>query len=179
MVKGDKNAGRVKGLIPSLLAVLCMLFLFSCTPPGSRREGGRIFAGSGEDIVRTARQYLGVPYVHGGADPSGFDCSGYVMYVYRENGISLPRSTTAQYGGGRSISLDDAGPGDLLFFRTSGFHVSHVAIHTGGGRFIHAPSAGKSISFSSLDNPYWRRRFAGAVTYLREHSRPSRREWVH
>jgi len=165
--------------LPLIFVIIVFIFT-SCSPGYNRRQGGNTFSGSGEDIVRTARQFLGVPYKNGGETPSGFDCSGYVMYVYGLHGIRLPRAADAQYDYGRPVSIGNACPGDLLFFRTKGFGISHVAIYTGEGRFIHAPSSGKKISYASLDNSYWNRRYAGAVTLLERNRRSSaRREWVH
>ncbi|TFH38849.1 MAG: NlpC/P60 family protein, partial [Chrysiogenales bacterium] len=113
-------------------------------------------------------RYIGVRYRHGGETPRGFDCSGYVMYVYRKNGILLPRSAARQYRAGRKISLRSAAPGDLLFFNTSGRRrLSHVGIYMGGSRFLHAPRTGKRISYANLKNPYWKRRYTGAVTFLK------------
>lgn len=175
---------HLKKLFFIILPVIASVIMTSCSPSQNTRRNGGMFSGSGQDIVRTARQYLGVPYKSGGVNPSGFDCSGYVMYVYEKNGISIPRATAEQYRNGQPVSLRTAGPGDLLFFRTSGPDISHVAIYAGKGRFIHAPSSGKTISYASLDNPYWNRRYAGAVTYLERRSirtggEPGRRQWVH
>lgn len=97
--------------------------------------------------VSIAMQYLGVPYVWGGASPSGFDCSGLVMYVYAQIGIYLPHSAAAQYYSGTPISYSELAPGDLVFF---GHPISHVGIYIGGGRMIHAPFEGAVVSISSV-----------------------------
>jgi cell wall-associated NlpC family hydrolase/regulator of replication initiation timing len=97
--------------------------------------------------VSIAMQYLGVPYVWGGASPSGFDCSGLVMYVYAQIGIYLPHSAAAQYNSGTPISYSELAPGDLVFF---GRPISHVGIYIGGGRMIHAPFEGAVVSISSV-----------------------------
>ena len=154
-------------------AIILALLATSCVPGGFYRDEWRYGWFSrmrdGERIVRTARRYIGVPYRHGGETPRGFDCSGYVVYVYRQNGILLPRSAARQYRAGMKISLRRAAPGDLLFFNTSGKRYSHVGIYAGNGRFLHAPRTGKRISYADLDNPYWKRRYTGAVTFLRGH----------
>jgi cell wall-associated NlpC family hydrolase len=128
------------------------------------------FYGTGEraGIVRTAQRYVGVPYRHGGAAPvSGFDCSGYVMYVYEKNGILLPRSVQSQYRVGRHIRFRQAKPGDLVFFKTSrAKKLSHVGIYMGGRRFIHAPRTGKKVSYADMGKPYWKKRYIGAVTFI-------------
>jgi cell wall-associated NlpC family hydrolase len=101
-------------------------------------------------VVAIAEQYLGVPYRWGGASPSGFDCSGLVMYVFAQVGVSLPHSSYAQYGMGSPVSRDQLQPGDLVFFDGLG----HVGIYVGGGQFIHAPHTGDVVRISSLSGWY-------------------------
>lgn len=98
--------------------------------------------------VGIAQQYLGVPYVWGGASPSGFDCSGLVMYVYQQLGISLPHSAAAQYSAGTPIGYDEMAPGDLVFFGDGG--ISHVGIYIGGGSMIHAPFEGEVVQVAPV-----------------------------
>lgn len=102
--------------------------------------------------VGIAMQYLGVPYVWGGADPSGFDCSGLVMYVYAQMGISLPHGATAQYSAGTPIDYSDLQPGDLVFFGSGGGYMSHVGIYIGGGSMIHAPFEGTVVQVGSVSS---------------------------
>jgi cell wall-associated NlpC family hydrolase len=90
--------------------------------------------------------YLGVPYVYGGASPSGFDCSGLVMYVYAQLGISLPHYTVAQWNATEPISQSEMAPGDLVFFNGLG----HVGIYIGGGRFVDAPHTGSVVRIDSI-----------------------------
>jgi cell wall-associated NlpC family hydrolase len=101
-------------------------------------------------VVGIAMQYLGTPYVWGGSSPGGFDCSGFVMYVYAQVGVSLPHSSYAQYGMGSPVSRSDLQPGDLVFFDGLG----HVGIYVGGGSFIHAPHTGDVVKISSLSGWY-------------------------
>jgi cell wall-associated NlpC family hydrolase len=101
-------------------------------------------------VVGIAMRYLGVPYVWGGASPSGFDCSGLVMYVYAQMGVSLPHYTGAQWNVGVPVSRSDLEPGDLVFFDGLG----HVGIYIGGGQFIHAPHSGTVVQISSLSGWY-------------------------
>lgn len=148
------------------VAALTVYFITGCSfyQNGWIRSGGER-AG----IVRTAERYVGAPYRHGGATPRGFDCSGYVMYVYKQNGILLPRQVHRQYDAGLHIRLRQAQPGDLVFFRTSrNSRLSHVGIYLGGDRFIHAPRSGKRVSYANMDKPYWKKRFRGAVTFMRD-----------
>jgi cell wall-associated NlpC family hydrolase len=97
-----------------------------------------------------ALRYLGVPYVWGGSSPSGFDCSGLVMYVYAQLGISLPHYTVAQWGATAHISLSQAQPGDLVFFDGLG----HVGIYLGNNQFVHAPHTGTVVQVASLSGYY-------------------------
>ena len=97
--------------------------------------------------VSIAMRYLGVPYVWGGASPSGFDCSGLVMYVYAQLGIYLPHSASAQYYSGTPISYSELAPGDLVFF---GHPISHVGIYIGGSSMIHAPFEGQVVSITGI-----------------------------
>ena len=113
-------------------------------------------------VVNIARDMLGTPYRYGGSSPQGFDCSGLVSYAYRQAGIQVPRTSVGQYRDSLKVPLHNLQPGDLLFFRLQPPKVSHVGIYDRDGRFIHAPSSGKSVSYASLDNPYWREHLIGA-----------------
>jgi cell wall-associated NlpC family hydrolase len=117
-------------------------------------------------ILDTAKKHIGDRYNYGGMGAKGFDCSGFVQFVYRENGITLPRSTVDQYEGGRKIGLDDARPGDLVFFKIYKRRISHVGIFIDKSRFIHAPSWGKRVGIADMNLEYWQRSFVGAVTYI-------------
>jgi cell wall-associated NlpC family hydrolase len=114
-------------------------------------------------VVSIAMQYLGVPYVWGGASPSGFDCSGLVMYVYAQVGVSLPHYTVAQwdYPNAVSVPRSDLEPGDLVFFDGLG----HVGIYIGNGEFIHAPHTGTVVSIDSL-NGWYAAEYVGAKRIL-------------
>ena len=98
-------------------------------------------------VVGIALQYLGVPYVWGGASPStGFDCSGFVSYVFAQVGVSLPHHAASQYGYGTPVPYDQLAPGDLVFFSGLG----HVGIYIGGGQFVHAPHTGDVVRIANL-----------------------------
>jgi len=109
-------------------------------------------------VVGIAMQYLGVPYVWGGASPSGFDCSGFLMYVYAKVGVSLPHNAAMQYGLGSAVSKDQLAPGDLVFFDGLG----HNGMYIGGGQFIHAPHSGDVVKISSLSDSWYARTWVGA-----------------
>ena len=104
--------------------------------------------GSGNNVVSYAESFIGVPYVYGGTTPSGFDCSGFVQYVYNHFGKSLPRTTTQQENCGTQIPVSQAQPGDLYFWGNKG-SAYHVAICVGNGKYIAAPEPGQSVSIGS------------------------------
>ena len=113
-------------------------------------------------LVSAALQYQGVPYRNGGSDPSGFDCSGFVQYVFAKFGTALPREVRDQYQAGKPIDLDEVEAGDLLFFETVSRGASHVGMAVGGGQFVHAPSSRGVVRVERYDASYWARRFVGA-----------------
>ncbi len=112
-------------------------------------------------IVSQSMQYLGVPYVFGGTSPSGFDCSGYVMYIFAHMGISLPRTADVQFEVGTPVSTHELMPGDLVFFSTYLPGASHVGIYVGDGNFIHASSS-RGVTISSLGQSYYSSCYLGA-----------------
>lgn len=116
-------------------------------------------------IVAAATDYIGVPYVFGGTSPYGFDCSGYVQYVFAKSGISLPRTADVQYEVGTPISTTDLVSGDLVFFSTYTYGASHVGIYVGDGRFIHASSS-RGVTVDSLGSSYWSSHYIGARRIL-------------
>ena len=109
-------------------------------------------------VVAIALRYLGVPYVWGGESPAGFDCSGFVAYVYSQVGVSLPHYTGAQWNMGVPVSRDELEPGDLVFFDGLG----HVGIYIGGGQFVHAPHTGDVVKISSLSEDWYSQTYDGA-----------------
>lgn len=120
-----------------------------------------------EELVRTARRFLGVPYRWGGEDKGGFDCSGLTMVSYRLNGLDLPRNSRAQFDAGRAVARQSLQPGDLVFFATQGGRrITHVGLYLGNGDFIHAPRAGQTVRIASLANSYFNKAYVGARTYL-------------
>jgi len=104
----------------------------------------------------------GIPYRNGGSDPSGFDCSGFVQWVFAQNGVRLPREVREQYQAGNKIDLRDVEPGDLLFFETVSRGASHVGVAIGGDQFVHAPSSTGVVRVERFTAAYWSRRFVGA-----------------
>jgi cell wall-associated NlpC family hydrolase len=119
-----------------------------------------------QTLVLEALGQIGRPYRYGGSTPEGFDCSGLVQYVYAQAGIALPR-TTGEHRVGRRINLEDAQPGDLLFYRFSGGRkIDHVALYLGDGQALHAPARGRTVIVAGVAERYWMERMAGAVRVL-------------
>ena len=116
-------------------------------------------------IIASSMDYLGVPYVFGGTSPYGFDCSGYVQYVFANAGISLPRTADVQFEVGTPVSTTELIPGDLVFFSTYTYGASHVGIYVGDGNFIHASSS-NGVTISSLGQAYYSSRYIGARRIL-------------
>jgi len=110
---------------------------------------------------------IGTPYRYGGTSPTkGFDCSGLVQYTHRAAGVKVPRVAREQRRSAHSVSRSRLEPGDLVFFSLPRGG-QHVGIVVDDGRFVHAPSTGKQVQITRLDNVYWRKRFAGGGTFLR------------
>jgi cell wall-associated NlpC family hydrolase len=117
-----------------------------------------------EGILSTAVHLVGTPYRSGGADPDGFDCSGFVQYVFAQQGVMVPRTVEeqARYG----MRVDELQPGDLVFFHTSGRGATHVGIALDNTRFVHAPSSRGEVRIEPLARPYWADRFVEARRML-------------
>ena len=126
------------------------------------REISPSSARAGYAIAGTALSLRGIPYRNGGADPNGFDCSGFVRYVFEQHGVSVPRSVGEQFRAGQAVAADTIEAGDLLFFSTTAPAASHVGIAIGGDEFIHAPSTSGVVRVERLAGSYWAPRFVGA-----------------
>jgi len=140
--QGDVESAQASTFVaPSVEAAL--------TPAPDARYGG---------VVGIAMQFLGVPYVWGGASPAGFDCSGLIMYAYAQVGVSLPHHAASQYSMGVPVSRDQLQAGDLVFFNGLG----HAGIYIGGGQFVHAPHSGDVVKISSLSDSWYASTWVGA-----------------
>lgn len=117
-------------------------------------------------LTSTALGLRGAPYRNGGSDPSGFDCSGFVRYVFGQHGITVPRTVTDQFRAGQQVDQQHVEPGDLVFFATVAPGASHVGIALGGDEFIHAPSGAGEVRVERMSAPYWSTRFVGARRVL-------------
>ena len=112
-------------------------------------------------VIKTAKKYIGTKYVFGGTTPKGFDCSGFVQYVFKQNGFSIPRTADEQYKLGKRIKKrTELEPGDLVFFTTYEKGASHCGIYLGKNQFIHVSSS-KGVRTDSLDDSYWKPRWYG------------------
>ncbi|BCR03768.1 hypothetical protein DESUT3_08370 [Desulfuromonas versatilis] len=123
---------------------------------------GKILDDTGLQVMQAALEQMGAPYASGGSSPKGFDCSGLVHYAYSQIGLDVPRSSQELYKIADKVDMTELQPGDLVFFRIYRRRISHVGIFVGEDRFVHAPSRGKRVSISSLEEPYWSRHLVGA-----------------
>lgn len=115
------------------------------------------------ELIATALALRGTPYKNGGSEPTrGFDCSGFVQWVFAQHGTWLPRETREQYGEGKGVRREDIQPGDLVFFQTASRGPSHVGIAIGAGEFVHAPSSRGVVRVESYTSYYWGARWVGA-----------------
>ena len=118
----------------------------------------------GREIANYALTFVGYPYVYGGSSPSGFDCSGFTQYVYKQFGYSLNRTASAQLQNGTPVSMSELQPGDLVLFKRSGTGssaASHVGLYIGNGQFVHASTSKVGVIVSSLDSAYYTTGFVG------------------
>ena len=121
-------------------------------------------SGKGQEIANYALTFVGYPYVYGGSSPSGFDCSGFTQYVYKQFGYGLNRTASAQLQNGTPVSMSELQPGDLVLFKRSGTGssaASHVGIYIGNGQFVHASTSKVGVIVSDLSSVYYTTGFVG------------------
>ncbi|MET0786204.1 MAG: C40 family peptidase [Paenisporosarcina sp.] len=146
-------------LLKSISLFTLTLFIFLAPLANQAEASSGVNA---NNLVSTANKVMGTKYVWGGTSPKGFDCSGFIGYVYKKNGVSLPRTTASMKTVGTSISKKNLKAGDLVFFNTSGKGVSHAGIYIGKGKFVHSSSS-KGVSVAKLNDPYyWGSKYMGA-----------------
>ncbi len=122
-------------------------------------------SGKGAEIVAYAKKYIGVRYSYGGASPSGFDCSGFTSYVYKQNGYPINRTASSQLSNGKKVTKAELQPGDLVFFKSPSrpsIPAGHVGIYVGDGKFIHSVKPGTSVQISALNSGYYSKNYTGA-----------------
>jgi cell wall-associated NlpC family hydrolase len=135
----------------------------SARPPASDSvPPGTAQGGDGYAIAGTALALRGSPYRNGGSDPSGFDCSGFIWYVFGQHGVRVARTVGELFREGTEVRAESLQPGDLLFFSTQGPGATHVGMAIGGDEFVHAPSSRGEVRVERLTAPYWAARYVGA-----------------
>lgn len=139
----------MKRLIAAMLAAV-MVFTFA----------GSVFA-SEKDLREKVEKVVGTPYKYGGTTTKGFDCSGFVIHIFNQYNINLPRTSSAQAKKGTKVERSDLQPGDLVFFNTSGKGISHAGIYLGDGEFAHSSSS-KGVTISKMSSSYYDKRFVTA-----------------
>jgi len=161
-----------RGTTGLALVMICAILLAACSstpdyPPRERAAQSQVRPALPQHPAASlAASLVGTPYRYGGSTPRGFDCSGLVYYSFRKTGVHVPRTTHAQYRSAWRVPRAQLQPGDLVFFRTDRHEVSHVGIYAGHNSFIPAPSRGKRVTFTSMNDEYWGRRFVAAGRYF-------------
>lgn len=153
--------------VPLISVLALLLSVAGCASSGPKptydaEATARPLAAVQSSIVATALQHVGAPYARGGSSPAGFDCSGFVMFVYGRHGVALPHSAEAQYRLGTPVRRDKLQPGDLVFFDRLG----HSGIYIGGAQFVHATKPGDVVKVSRIDESWYHRRWVGARRIL-------------
>lgn len=150
---------RILSRMQKSVAFFAIVFVLSFTSIIGQAEASSSDSAS---ISETASDLVGIRYAYGGTTTAGFDCSGYVNYVFTQHGIKLSRTSSGMYASGTKVDKSDLAEGDLVFFNTSGKGVSHVGIYVGDGKFAHA-STSKGVRIDELNDPYyWGKRYVGA-----------------
>ena len=176
-----RSEGRALGLTLTLAVAAAGCASTGAVPQPFPRPGGSAAAPTGHSpapataavpapaavadgyaIAGTALGLRGAPYRNGGSDPSGFDCSGFIWFVFGQNGIRVPRTVSEQAREGIEVSPDAVAPGDLVFFSTQSPGPSHVGMAIGGDEFVHAPSSRGEVRVERLSAAYWASRYVGA-----------------
>jgi murein DD-endopeptidase len=138
------------------------MLLAACATPVANSGSVKTTPELGHQAAGHALKMLGKPYRYGGASPAGFDCSGLVQYSYKQAGLALPHGTDKQRSISRRVKVAELRPGDLVFFNQEGKKYGHMGIYVGDGKFVHAPSSGKSVRSDRLDSPYWKKHLSEA-----------------
>jgi cell wall-associated NlpC family hydrolase len=136
----------------------------SVVAAASAKLAGHVDGHAREALLSFAMKLRDIRYQRGGRAPTtGFDCSGFVRYVFAHSiGLDLPTNSASQFLAGLKVKRNEMKTGDLVFFRTRGKAISHVGMYIANGQFIHSPSAGKTVRVDSLNEAYWSKHFAGA-----------------
>ena len=122
-----------------------------------------VSSGRGQQVANLAKQFVGYRYVHGGSSPSGFDCSGFTSYLYRQFGVNISRVPAGQMSSGHKVSRSELQPGDIIAFNTNGRGISHVGLYIGNGQIIHASNPSDGVKINNLSSSYYSTRYVTAV----------------
>lgn len=151
---------KLQSNVAKIISILTIALLLVVGPIANHTDAASSV--SSVKLVNAANSVIGTKYVFGGTTSKGFDCSGFIGYVYKKVGVSLPRTSAGMYATGSSVSKKNLQAGDLVFFNTSGKGVSHAGIYIGNGKFAHSSSS-KGVSIAKLNDPYyWGSKYIGA-----------------
>lgn len=171
-IKGKSSRGlhdtrRNKLVLKKFLSIIGALLVILSFSASTSAAGSK-----GDEIATVAKKYLGVPYKWGGSSPSGFDCSGFMIFIYKQFGVSLPHSSAAQYNLGTPVAKADLEPGDMVFFKnTYKAGISHAGIYIGNNKFVSAVDQG--IAIDLINDPYyWGAKYAGAKRIVKSEPKP-------
>lgn len=143
-----------------VISIIALALFFILAPLGDQ-------VAASSHLISATNKVMGTKYVWGGTTTSGFDCSGFIGYVFKKIGVSLPRTTASMITTGTSVSKSNLKAGDLVFFNTSGKGVSHAGIYIGNGKFAHSSSS-KGVSISNINDPYyWGAKYMGAKRVIK------------
>ena len=121
-----------------------------------------------DELLAFAKSYVGYPYVYGGNGPNSFDCSGFVLYVYKHFGYSFSRGAQEQYEDGLKVEMDELKPGDLVFFSGNGYSITHVGLYLGDGNFVHASNPTRGVVIDTVWSGYYQSHFWGGCRIITE-----------
>lgn len=154
------GTGDLTSLFKKIITIFSLSVILAAGTFAGHSEASSAVAST--QIVSSAKSLVGIKYRFGGTTKAGFDCSGFIGYIYKQNGISLPRTAAGMYSTGKSVKKANLVVGDLVFFNTSGKGISHVGMYIGSGKFIHA-STSKGVQINKLNDPYyWGNKYVGA-----------------
>ena len=166
-IQSIRAAEKEKSLKAVLLSLVMLTFVLTgCSSDGKQAGRENYGKASGKSLLEIAKSQIGLKYKFGGVSPkTGFDCSGFVMWVHKKAGISIAREAPDQFKRGKKVSKEDLRAGDIVFFETYKPGPSHVGIYDGNGRFIHSPNSKSEVKFTKMSNSYYKKRYLGARRY--------------
>lgn len=150
-----------------LLVLLCLLAEGCGKSKVAGPSGGATRPKNGSAVIATAKSQIGRPYKYGGAEPgTGFDCSGLILWTYKQHGVKVPRQARDQANHGKVVKKSQLQLGDIVVFRISGRSGYHTGLYSGQGKFVHSPSSGKKIREDNMNDDYWKRRYVSGRRVL-------------